>query len=288
MAQPTKRGLDYFPFDVDMLNDRKFRKAKNEYGTVAVLVYIILLCMIYKDKGYYLIYDDKTKDDVIWEIQAAMQGKYTPEANAIEQTIETLVEAGLFSKEMKAKGILTSRKIQKTYYKATVDRKCEEIDFDIWILTEKEMCQISERSIILKKYINSEAAQQNYYKTVEQIIITENDKAAPDKLYDKNLKDVIELYQQNIAPIMPMVAQGLKEWINEVDVSLVKYAIKEAVNYNKRTYKYINAILKNCLRNNIKTEADAIINKANRIEDLTKSTKDIEEIEQAFMNTYRL
>ena len=53
MARPTKRGLDYFPFDVGFFGDKGIRILKARYGSDGIAVYIKLLCDIYKE-GYFL------------------------------------------------------------------------------------------------------------------------------------------------------------------------------------------------------------------------------------------
>ncbi len=66
MARPFKQGIDYFPFDVELLSDRKLRRPKNKYGYLASVIYLALLCLIYKDKGYYLDYSEDVERTFNW------------------------------------------------------------------------------------------------------------------------------------------------------------------------------------------------------------------------------
>ena len=75
-----KQGLDYFPFTIGLLKDRKLRKLKVKFGYMVTIVYISLLELIYSDKGYYISYGLDSKDDVICDILENLQGRYTPEA----------------------------------------------------------------------------------------------------------------------------------------------------------------------------------------------------------------
>ena len=50
--------------------------------------------------------------------------------------------------------IITSKRVQATFYKATVARKAVDVDFDIWLLNQEEMEAISAKSLILQKFIN--------------------------------------------------------------------------------------------------------------------------------------
>ena len=154
MAKPPKSGLDYWPRDVGLFQDRKFRRLKSEYGYLALVVYEQLLDMIYSDKGYYLEYDEETKDDAVWDICSVFQGKHQPEPQTIEDVIAGLAERGLFDGDCFKRGLITSKRIQRTYYRCTVDRKSIEINFDIWLLDAAEMESMSKRSLILSEYIN--------------------------------------------------------------------------------------------------------------------------------------
>lgn len=154
MPGQYKEGLEYFSFHVGLLEDRKFRRAKLKYGYLAPIVYVTLLCILYKDKGYYIDYSDDKRDDVLWDILNTLQGKYQPSAETVAEIIEELVACGLFSGDQFNSKIITSTRAQKVFYHATVDRKAVKVDFDKWLLTEEEMRAISEKSLILHNYIN--------------------------------------------------------------------------------------------------------------------------------------
>jgi len=153
MSALAKEGLDYFPFDVDLLADRKLRRVKMSYGYLAPMIYIALLSILYKDKGYYIDYSADKKDDVIWDILNFLQGKHQPSAETVEGIIEDLVACELFSGDQFKSKTITSIRAQRTYYRSTVDRKTVNIDFDKWLLSESEMRAISEKSIILSNFI---------------------------------------------------------------------------------------------------------------------------------------
>ena len=68
MARPQKTGLDYFPFDVDFFSDKKIRRLRAKYGNDGVTAYIYILCLIYRDKGYYAEYDDDLILDISDEL----------------------------------------------------------------------------------------------------------------------------------------------------------------------------------------------------------------------------
>lgn len=155
MARPQKMGLEYFPLDVDFLNDRKFRNCKQKYGYLAPLVYLALLSLIYKDKGYYIEYSDRTKADVLWDIQASLQGKHCPDIQTLADVIDTLVADGLFAADLYHDvSVLTSKRLQRTYYSATVDRTGIAINKAIWLLSIEDMTTLSGKHLILSQIVN--------------------------------------------------------------------------------------------------------------------------------------
>ena len=133
MARPIKSGLDYFPHDVGLFADRKFRLLRKRYGYLAPMVYVVILELIYSDKGYYLDYSDS--ESVLLDIEERLSGKYQPEAETLEMLICDLVAQGLLSHDHFERQILTSKRIQVIYYKATVDRKEVFVDPGIYILS---------------------------------------------------------------------------------------------------------------------------------------------------------
>ncbi|MEG2584115.1 MAG: hypothetical protein RSA27_06385 [Oscillospiraceae bacterium] len=74
--------------------------------------------------------------------------------DVIESLIDDLVACELFSGDHFKSGLLTSKRIQCTYYRCTVERKTSFVDFDIWMLSESEMSEISKNNVILDNFIN--------------------------------------------------------------------------------------------------------------------------------------
>lgn len=154
MARPDKSGIDYYPRDIGLHNDRKFRRVRLKYGYAAVAVYELLLDLIYSDKGYYIAYGEGDKEDIHWELLSALQGPELPKEETLAKIIDDLTNAGLFDGKMKERGFLTSRRIQETYYKVTQERKNVTVDTAIWLLSIDEMQALSGRSSILHFFVN--------------------------------------------------------------------------------------------------------------------------------------
>ncbi len=161
MSAPNKAGLDYYPRSVDLLKDRKLIKAKLEYGYLAIAVYDALLEMIYKDKGYYLDYNENTKDAVIYDIMSSLNGKYHLEPATLSKVVEMLVACELFSGDHFKQGVITGKRIQETYYRATVERKNVEVLPELWMLSTDDMKGLSGKSSILSFFVNRTINRDN-------------------------------------------------------------------------------------------------------------------------------
>ena len=283
MAKPPKSGLDYWPRDVGLFQDRKFRRLKTEYGYLALVVYEQLLDMIYSDKGYYLEYDEETKDDAVWDICSSLQGKHQPEPQTIADVIAGLAERGLFDGDCFKRGLITSKRIQKTYYRSAVDRKAIEIDFDIWLLDEAEMESMSKRSLILSEYINrsnnsvnrsnNEVNQPNYPQSkVKESKVNEskaeeskageasaNASAAAtadiDILSNYEIDKVTEHYRDRIGyGFVKEQMECVKDWLDAgVESEMINAAIDEAASADVKKFSYVKAIVEDRISRGIKS-----------------------------------
>ena len=91
MGRNVKKGLDYFPFDVDFFQDIKIRKLIKYQRGKAVTVYALLLCLIYKN-GYYMLWDEELP--FILSEQTGFEEAY------IQEVVKCCLALGLFSKEL--------------------------------------------------------------------------------------------------------------------------------------------------------------------------------------------
>ena len=67
MARISKSGLDYFPLDVNFLQDRKVRRISSRHHAAGIAALTSLFCLIYKEKGYYVPWNQDTLFDVAQE-----------------------------------------------------------------------------------------------------------------------------------------------------------------------------------------------------------------------------
>lgn len=94
---------------------------------------------------------------------------------------------------------------------------------------------------------------------------------------------VVKAYHDNIGFVSPAIFEKICAWLDDVDESLIIYAIEQAVFNNKPNWQYINAILNNHFKAGRKTRADAEnVPKAKPKEE--KDSKYAELERRAFMN----
>ena len=110
MARPIKKGLDYFPMDINILHNVKIRRALRKYGEKGFMAYIHLLCEIYNN-SYFL----EIGDNELFEFADVFNLK----DEEAEPMIDYLVKIKLFDAEIWEKyHVLTSQEIQNRYFSA--------------------------------------------------------------------------------------------------------------------------------------------------------------------------
>ena len=151
MARPIKKGLDYFPLDVDM--DDKVELIEAKHGIAGFGILIKLMQRIYKS-GYYL----KLTEEVLLLISKRVNVELT----LLNDVINACLRYGIFDNNMYLNhNILTSSGIQKRYFEATKKRK------DVKTI---EKYIISEETIINSELtnINTEESTQSKVKEIKE------------------------------------------------------------------------------------------------------------------------
>ena len=174
MARPKKQGLLYFSFDTDFFySDRRIKALRSRFGNDGIVLYIWILCEAYKDKGYYLIYDDDCIDNMITDLGLT--------EGFIEQVMEYLASRSLLTKiSILASPVttITSPGIQKRYQEAMKGQKrTVDVHGEIWLLKKEETASfikvtqkvaiseknpsISEKNPIKEKKIKESKVKEN-------------------------------------------------------------------------------------------------------------------------------
>ena len=185
MARISKPGLDYFPLDVNFFQDMKVRRISNRHHAAGIAALTSLLCLIYKEKGFYIAWNQDTLFDISQEVCC--------EEEEMQAIIDDCLSVGLFDTYIyKEYGILTSQAIQEQYHKIITDsrRKYKLPLEQFWLIKEGED-GTENNSAEIRNNINSKGtevyeaeshivgAEVNAIKTGINITATEVTKTKP-------------------------------------------------------------------------------------------------------------
>lgn len=177
MARTTKRGLDYFPMDIDIFSDLKIRKLIKYQGGKAISIYALLLCNIYKN-GYYIEWDDELP--FICSELTGFDEAY------VSEVMKTCLSLGLFSKELfDAEGVLTSKGIQERYSRICIQcrRVCNIADYNLLQQAPKSRDKTKNQSKKEDKKQGIPSRYEPYSLTLDQEIeMLKNDECWLDQL----------------------------------------------------------------------------------------------------------
>ena len=134
-----KIGLEWWPRDIGLFRDPKLRSVRQEFGVLGPYIYECLLDIAYGDKGYYISYSGRGREDVLWQLSEYVAGRYAVPAETIANVIDRLVECELFSGDLYRRGFITSKRMQMCYFIATLGRSGVQVNFDLWLPSEEEM-----------------------------------------------------------------------------------------------------------------------------------------------------
>lgn len=247
MARPLKDGIDYFPFDVGFLQDKKIRLIKGEFGAKGVLVLLQLLCSIYKESGYFATCDD---DDCLLMADAVGCGV---DSDFIRQVIHGCVRRSLFDDKLfNVFGVLTSRGIQRRYLRALSTRDNIEMIEEYWLLdidNKKDvpasiLKKIAFKSISLQNnkvnlQKNEVDLQKNPLKKSREKKSKEEGKALPES----DFSEVFTLFEKCGFQITGYTAEELPALIKKYSKEWVMEAIKRSADRGKKSMSYIKGIL---------------------------------------------
>lgn len=205
MARPIKKGIGYFPLDVDFLQDIKIRKIMRACGSAAPTILICLLGNIYRDEGYFMKWDEDTRFLVADDVG-------TSEAS-VEEVVRKAIQVGVFDQGLYDKyQILTSHGIQERYKKAAYQKTDSSINKDFSLI------EVNHADIGVSNSGNevnhAESTQSKEKKSkVNKTKKTESPAYAPD---DLNFKAADYLWKRIKSNFPDMKEPNLQKWANEM------------------------------------------------------------------------
>ena len=293
MAGQYKQGLDFWPRSVQLVRDPKLRTPKMKHGYLAIIVYELLLDLLFADKGYYIDYS--RKEDVVWTVLEGLMGKHQPTYDTIAECIEGLTACELFSGDLFKREIITSRRAQETYYRATVERKMVNINWEIWMLSGAEMKAISKKSVILEHFlhhrpndsvnrpndlqskVNKSILSSSCKNNLDNDVNSVDNKSKHDELGVDSVDNAVDNlhnpikyvqahYQKHMANLLsPTAYQEIIDFLDSgVEDKLICRAIDLSIDANARNWPYARKVLDSCITKGVLTLCDFEVSEANR------------------------
>lgn len=186
MARPPKDGVEYFPLDVDFLQDDKIRLVKAEFGAKGIAVVIALLCDIYRNNGYFKVWDN----DCCLLMADAVGCGIVPEN--ITQVVQGCLRRSFFDEGVfQMFGILTSAGIQRRYIRAVSTRDDIQIIEEYWLLdvNDKKDVPAGTRNKITFKPINLKKTPDKFKENPVNLQINSQRKVKESKGKKSKEKD---------------------------------------------------------------------------------------------------
>lgn len=255
MARPTAKGVEYFPLNVNFINDLKVRKLLLSCGAEAIAVLIYLLSTIYKDEGYYVeIHEDEI--DLI-----ALDVNVTPEF--VLEVINKACEVRFFDVNLYNNfNILTSKGIQERYLKITERRK------NSVVITQFNLINVYNNSInVNNNSINVDNNPVNVYKSTQSKVKERKGKKSKVKSLSndsvKNVyltetkkrdcmnKKIYELYLNGIGQISPTIKERLDDLVELYGMEHVIVAINTTIESGGSSIKYVETVAASNLKKKV-------------------------------------
>lgn len=195
MARPIKDGVDYWPRDVGLREDKKVKLIKGEFGIKGVYIYEEILNTIYRESGYYKKWDD---DDCFLMSEGVGDG-CTP--NLIAEVMRGCLKRSLFDEGVfQAFGVLTSKGIQKRFIQAVCKNR-EEIPIakEYWLLEKREVPAGTLNKIAFFEVSRTE----NPVKSTENPVKSTDNAQRKEKKSKVNYKVIADLYNETCVSFPP-------------------------------------------------------------------------------------
>ena len=134
MARPQQEGFTYAPIDTDIFEDPQIEIVLNKFGSDAIVIYIKIILMCYKEHGYWCEWDDERRELLSARLHISEEKIEMVVANLVRRSILTEIRTSRPGVKR-----LTSRGIQKRFQ--TMARDCHrsyKMDREIWMLSEED------------------------------------------------------------------------------------------------------------------------------------------------------
>lgn len=134
MGRQAKKGLDYSPWNTDILEcDTKIDELLEAQGWAGFSIYFYLCQKAYASDGYFYRWSYANAATTARRMGGGIGSE------TVKQTVDICCRIGLFESRLFGMGgILTSKGIQRRYADAIAKRNCREVKKSIWLLDDAE------------------------------------------------------------------------------------------------------------------------------------------------------
>ena len=255
MARPTAKGVEYFPLNVNFINDLKVRKLLLSCGAESIAVLIYLLSTIYKDEGYFVeIHEDEI--DLI-----ALDVNVTPQF--VLEVINKACEVRFFDVNLYDNfNILTSKGIQERYLKITERRKNSVVitQFNLInvynnsINVNNNSINVNNNSINVYDNEQSKVKKRKVQKSTEKSLSNDSVKnvyLTQTEERDCMNKKIYELYLNGIGQISPTIKERLDDLVELYGMEHVIVAINTTIESGGSSIKYVETVAASNLKKKV-------------------------------------
>ncbi len=228
-----KKVNNYFPHDFNARNDLKLKKVNMQLGLEGIGLYWCIIEYLYENGGYLTL--DEDIDLLAYELRI--------EKGSILNLIENF---DLFRKQKNkfySPSVLT--RLEAINEKSNINRQ------NILKRWEKQREKSDTNVIPLNYDSNTTVSQTNYYikeKKIKEKKIKENNKSLT------TTDDIYSFIEDNFGRLLSGIEyEKVNNWISEFNVDILKYAISISVMNQKKTFAYVEGILKNWKGKGFKT-----------------------------------
>lgn len=247
MAGKPKQGIEYAGWSVTMFDsDDKIDLLLDACGWDGFGIYFYLCTRAFSGDGYYYKWGFASCASTARRMGGGIG------SNTVKETVGHCLRIGLFDKGLFDRwGILTSRGIQRSYWRVLTGRRSKVVYREYWLLADDE-CQglvkinLESNHDLANDHLqpahdDTQLANEGKNSTVQNSTVQsfKNNPAEPV------LSPTEEFYRDKIGTVTDKIREGLAEMVSEDGETEVMSAIKIAAEKGARNLGYIRGILRN-------------------------------------------
>ncbi len=236
MARPKKQKVYYFPHDTDASDGKTLTIIQNKFGNDGYAFWFKLLQLLGRTPGHYYNFNNAAD----WEFLLAKT--HVSAAETALEILNLLAKLNAIDEELYKNGIIWSQNF--------VDRIADAYKRTANGIPQKPNLQDIKTVIADNNVVFAAETPKIDTKT------SQNKNKNKIKYNNSDDGEIFKFYENEIGILTPISADELKDLLKRFPRDWIKDAIVEAVQYNARNLKYINAILENRKAGNTKPKGD--------------------------------